>query len=178
METIESMIACNRFWQGLPQEFLPIVVQTASHHRFGLGDLIFREHQEADHLHLVHKGKVALEAFVPGRGVVTLQVLGPGEALGWAWLFAPYRWQYGARSVDATEVVSFSASSLRQLAEQNPAFGRELVTRTAKVLLERMQATRVKLREFQGPDAGHRVGDCLGDVEVDEETEPYTHKPV
>jgi len=177
MQSIESLIVGHPFWQGLPPEFLPLVAQSGTLQPFGVGDLIFQERQNADHLYLLHHGKVALETFVPGRGVVTLQVLGPGEALGWSWLFPPYCWQYSARSVDATEIVAFSAASLRQQAEKDPAFGRDLVTRMAQVLLQRLQATRQKLQEFNDPGVGQRIDECLGDVEVDENTERYRDTP-
>jgi len=166
MHNLESLIVGHPFWHGLPPEFLPLVVESATLQAFGVDELIFRERDDADHLYLLHHGRVALEAFVPGRGVVTLQILGPGEALGWSWLFPPYRWQHSARSVDATEIVSFSAASLRQKAEQHPAFGRDLVTRMAQVLLQRLQATRQKLQEFHDPGVGQGIDQCLGDAEL------------
>jgi len=164
MQTIEAIIAGHPFWHGLSSEFLPSVAESAALQAFGVDELIFHERQDADHLYLLHRGRVALEAFLPGRGVTTLQMLGPGEALGWTWLFPPYRWQHSARSVDATEIVSFSALSLRHQAEKCPAFGRDLVTRMAQVLLQRLQATRQKLREFHDPGVGQSIDECLGNA--------------
>jgi hypothetical protein len=110
-----------------------------------------------------------LETFVPGLGMVTVYTLAAGEALGWSWLFPPYCWQFTARSVDATEIITFSAASLRGKAEQDPAFGRELVTRMAQVLLHRLKATRLKLQEFTDPALGLDIDECL--VARSEETE-------
>ena len=109
-------------------------------------------------------------AFVPGEGVSVLTVLHPGEALGWSWLFPPYRWQFSARSVDATEVIVHSADQLRKLAQENPAFGKELVTRMAQVLLERLKATREKLEELRVPECGAHIDECLGEPE---DADPY-----
>lgn len=175
MNNTEVIIASHPFWQGLSREFLPLVAESARLSCYGVGDLIFQERQNAEHLYLLHRGQVALEAFVPGRGVTTLQMLGPGEALGWSWLFPPYRWQYSARSVDATEIIEFNAAGLRAQAEEHPTFGRDLVTRMAQVLLRRLQATRLKLQEFHDPGVGARIDECLG--EMDEESDPVHYSP-
>lgn len=173
MDNIEAIIVGHPFWQGLRPEFLPLAGESARLQRYGLGDLIFHERQNAEHLYLVHRGQVALEAFLPGSGVTTLQVLGPGEALGWSWLFPPYRWQFSARSVDATEIIEFSAASLRAKAEAYPEFGRDLVTRMAQVLLQRLQATRLKLQEFRDPGVGRHLEEHLSDVDEEAEAVNY-----
>ena len=159
--SLAEIVAAHPFWQGLPHEYLPALVRAAALQRFGVGDVIFQERHEADHLYLLHQGQVALEAFMPGQGVTTLQVLAAGEALGWSWLFPPYLWQCTARSLDATEIVAFSASSLRAVAERNAGFGRDLVTRMSQVLLHRLEATRLKLREFHGSVLPPGAPDCL-----------------
>ena len=168
MDNITTCIASHPFWAGTAPEHIAKLARFAKLGRYGVGDLIFQERHEADHLYLLHRGHVALEAFLPGTGVTTVSVLGPGEALGWSWLFEPYQWQYSARSVDATEVIAFSATELREMAEQSPAFGRELVTRMAQVLLQRLQAERHKLNEMQSAQ-NQPLADVLGDL--DEEGE-------
>ncbi|MGD0538490.1 MAG: cyclic nucleotide-binding domain-containing protein [Verrucomicrobiota bacterium] len=175
METTETVIASHPFLRGLGIEVLPMLARAATLQHYGVGELIFQERREADRLYLLQHGHVALEAFVPGRGTVVLQTLGPGEALGWSWLFPPHRWQFSARSVDATQIISFDAARLRELAEEHPDFGRELVTRMAQVLLARLQATRTKLEEFHYPGSQGRIDDCL--TEPDEEGEP-TRQPL
>ncbi len=168
MDNIATCIASHPFWAGAAPEQIARLAGFAKLDRYGVGDLIFQERHEADHLYLLHRGHVALEAFLPGTGVTTVSVLGPGAALGWSWLFEPYQWQYSARSVDATEVIVFGASELRAMAEQSPAFGRELVTRMAQVLLQRLQAERHKLTEMQSAQ-NQPLADVLGDLDEEEE---------
>lgn len=168
MDTVESILTAHPFWKEAAPDQIQKLASLAQINRYGVGDLIFQERHDADHLYLVHRGRVALEAFLPGTGVTTVSILGPGEALGWSWLFEPYSWQYSARSVDATEVIALSAAGLRRMAEENPAFGRDFMNRMAKVLLQRLQAERLKLRELH--QAQHKpLEDVLGDV--DEEME-------
>ncbi len=161
MVTLETTVAAHPFWQGLDPRLLPPLTRYARLLRFGVGDPIFQERHQADHLYLVQSGQVTLETFVPGHGVTTLQILSAGEALGWSWLFPPYRWQFGARSTDVTEIIAFDGAALRGLAGAHPAFGQALVTRMAQVLLCRLQATCHKLQEFHHPDAGQGLDECL-----------------
>jgi CRP-like cAMP-binding protein len=172
MDPIASSLAAHPFWKDIDPALLPKLAKLAQLNRHGVGDLIFQERHEADHLYLLHRGHVALEAFLPGTGVTTLAILGPGEALGWSWLFEPFRWQYSARSVDATEVIAFSAARLRQMADEDPAFGRELVTRMAQVLLQRLQLTRHKLGEFHDTTKARNLDDVLGEADEEMEAAP------
>jgi CRP/FNR family cyclic AMP-dependent transcriptional regulator len=87
---------------------------------------------------------------MPGKGVITIQTLGPGEALGWSWLFPPYRWHLSARSADITEAVCFGARGLRDYAEENHDFGYDLAMRVGQIMLQRLQATRLLPAEAYG----------------------------
>jgi len=93
---------------------------------------------------------VSLETFVPGQGNVPVQTVGPNEPLGWSWLFPPFRWHFTARTIEPCEIVSFSAASLREMADEDQQFGYALLRRVSQVMLGRLQATRLKLIEFYG----------------------------
>jgi len=168
MDSIETIVLGHPFWQGVDAQFVPLLADSAKLQYFGVDDIIVQERHEADHLYLVHRGQVALEYFIPGSGVVTMQILGAGEALGWSWLFPPFQWQCTARSLDATEIIAFNAGQLREAAQRNPAFGRDLVTRMAKVLLHRLQANQQKFKEFTDVNVGKGIEECLsqsGEIE-------------
>lgn len=168
MNQLQELIAAHPFWQGISPEHIARLAGLAAVQHYGVGELIFQERHEATHLYLVQHGHVALEAFLPGIGVTTILILGSGEALGWSWLFAPYRWQYSARSVDVTEIIALDAGRLRELVDQDPVFGRDLITRTAKLLEQRLLAERGKLVELQRAQT-QPLGDVLGEPEEDPE---------
>lgn len=127
---------------------LEVLTECASVEQFGLGQPIFQAGARAEQFYLIHSGRVGLEMFVRGKGIVTIQTIDAGEALGWSWLSPPYCWHFDARSHQVTDALVFPAQTLRSYAEQDHDFGYELATRVAQVMLQRLQATRLKLVDF------------------------------
>jgi hypothetical protein len=64
----------------------------------------------ADRFYIIHKGRVALETFVPRSGPTTVQTVNAGAALGWSWLYPPYQWQFSARAVEPVGQIVFAVS--------------------------------------------------------------------
>ena len=148
MQRLDDTIRSHPFWQGINPCYFHLLNECAAFVKFGFEQPIFRAGIKAEQFYLICSGQVALETFVPGKGAITIETLGPGEALGWSWLFPPYRWHFSARSVDLTEMVAFDVHRLRKHAEENHDFGYELATRIGQVVLKRLQATRLQLLEF------------------------------
>jgi len=76
---------------------------------------------------------------------VPIQTIASGDVLGWSWLFPPYKWNFDARAVKPTKAIIFFAVNLRRQCENDPKLGLELMTRVAKVVITRLQATRQQL---------------------------------
>jgi CRP/FNR family cyclic AMP-dependent transcriptional regulator len=150
IDTLDSLIIKHPFLAGLNPHFYHLFADCASLRRFGPGQEVFHEGNDARDFYLIQSGGVKLEAFVPGCGRVTIQTLGPGEPLGWSWLFPPYQWHFTASATSPTELIVFDAASLRDKAEENRDFGNELLTRVAKILLQRLQTTRLQLIDLYG----------------------------
>ncbi len=145
LDTLTDLIKSHPFVAGLDPDFYEYFHDCATVRRFASQQQIFHEGAEADHFYLILSGEVALETFVLGCGTVTIQRLGPKEALGWSWLFPPYQWHFTATTLAPTEVISFNAEALRVKAAENRDFRDELLTRVSKTLLERLQGTREQL---------------------------------
>jgi CRP-like cAMP-binding protein len=153
MQTIEAKdnIAIKHpFLDNLSPEFQEFLEKCGSLRKFDSGKEIFHEGNQAERFFLILSGSVILETFVPGCGTVTIQRLGSGQALGWSWLFDPYQWHFSATTDAPTELIEFDAAKLRKKANQNPRFANELLTRVARILLERLQFTRGQLIDFYG----------------------------
>jgi CRP/FNR family transcriptional regulator, cyclic AMP receptor protein len=146
MKTLEDILSLHPFWNNLPRQYFPLLIECAVIERFQPGEQIFKRGYDADHFYLIRHGKVALEAaYVPGEGLITIQTLGAGEALGWSWLFPPHQWHFSARAVEPTEAVVFKADALRNKAKETPAFGYNLALRVGDIMLRQLLATRIRL---------------------------------
>jgi len=148
MENVESVVARQPFLHGLKPYHFQTLSKCASFADFEPNVIIFREGTEAGHFYLVHDGRVALDTLVPGQGLRTVETIGPGDALGWSWLFAPYLWHFTARTLQAGKLVSFDAHRLREKIETDHDLGYELFRRFARVMLQRLQATRLQTAPF------------------------------
>jgi CRP/FNR family transcriptional regulator, cyclic AMP receptor protein len=114
------------------------------------GEMLFREGDAADAFYVVRRGRVALELFIPNRGPLTIETIEPGEVVGWSWLFTPYRWHFDGRAVGAVRAIAVDGACLRGKCDADPALGYELMRRFSQVMLERLQATRLRLADLYG----------------------------
>ncbi len=150
METIETILRDVPLFQGLKPEQLELIAGCGSNVHFSEGELLFRDGEEADTFYVLRHGGVALETFVPARGAVTIETLEAGEVVGWSWLFQPYRWHFDARALSVVRATSFDGACLRGKCEADPVLGYALMTRFAQVMIERLQATRLRLLDVYG----------------------------
>jgi CRP/FNR family cyclic AMP-dependent transcriptional regulator len=150
MQTIDTLLQDVPIFHGMSQEALELLAGCASNTRFADGEVLFREGDEADTFYVIRHGRVALEIFVPARGAVTIETIDPGEVIGWSWLFAPYRWHFDAKALGLVRATVFDAACLREKCQQDTAFGYDLMSRFAQVMIERLQWTRLRLLDLYG----------------------------
>ena len=142
MTPLVQRIAAHPFCGGMDRAHLALLADGAEEARFRPGDLIFRTGDPAELFYLAEEGRVAIEAHEHARASVTVQEIGPGEALGWSWLFPPHRWQFHARALQPARLVALDALHLLASAERDREFGFELMLRGVRVITERLQAVR------------------------------------
>ena len=144
-DSLKHLLGCHPFFAGMKPEHLEIIAQGATKTAFSVGDFLFVEGEPANHFYLISSGRIALEAHEPADGTILLQTIGPGDVLGWSWLFAPYVWHFRARAAEPVKLISLNAAHLLIVAEENRDFGYELMKRVAQVLIRRLQTTRRQL---------------------------------
>jgi CRP-like cAMP-binding protein len=152
IEDLAGLVARHPLLEGLPGGIPERVAGCARNVVFDAGALLLAEGEPADTLYLLRRGRVALEVHSPGRGTLVIETLDAGAAVGWSWLFPPYRWHLDARAIGPVGAVAVDARCLRDKADADPAFGYELMKRVSAVLLDRLQATRLRLLDLYGND--------------------------
>lgn len=150
MKTAEQVLAEQPFFKGLDARYLRLCVGCATSVYYEAGAYIFREGEQAENFYLITQGRVALETVAAQRGSVLIETIEAGEALGWSWLFPPYRWHFAARAVEPVQAIVFDGPCLRTIADKDHDFGYELVKRVTAIITERLQATRLRLLDMYG----------------------------
>lgn len=150
MRTLDALIVESPVFKGLDQDQLELIAGCATNVVFAAGDRLFREGDQADTFFLIRHGLVALDAYVPNRGQLTMETVGPAEILGWSWLLPPYRWHFTGRAVEQVRAIQFDGACLRGKCEDDPVLGYDLLNRFAQVLVSRLQATRLQLMDVYG----------------------------
>src|SRR5579863_3605457 len=94
-----ALIAAQPYFKGLSTRHLKILASSAIEWEVAAGDSIFEEGDHANRFFIILEGEVLLESETKNRGRIAIQTLGPGDDLGWSWLFPPFHTQFSARAV-------------------------------------------------------------------------------
>ena len=68
--------------EGLSADEVRRLLSVARRRRFSRGEVVFHQHDPADSLHLIEKGRFSVRAMTPRGDVATIAVRGPGEEFG------------------------------------------------------------------------------------------------
>ncbi len=147
-DSLARALRDHDFFKEFSSEQLAELAAIASEIEFVRGDLIFAEGGHADSAYAIVDGSVALELNVSHRGNHIVQTLHRGEMLGWGWLFPPHRWAFSALALDPTHLIRFDADQLRSLQDEDCALGYKMMKRFARVMTDRLAATRLQLVDF------------------------------
>ena len=150
METLEPILAKTPLFRDLPPTYVALLTGCASNVRFAAGDLVFRQGDPADLFYIIRHGQVALEVHAPGQGSITIDTLEEGELVGWSWLFPPYRSYFDARAVTMTRALALDGACLRGKCDSDHSLGYMLMKRIAPMIVDRLQATRMRLLDLYG----------------------------
>ncbi|WP_200841636.1 cyclic nucleotide-binding domain-containing protein [Actinomadura sp. K4S16] len=146
-------LAEERFFAGMPGSHLAALAATATAMDVPAGHRFFEEGWAAGHFWLLRSGTVALDLQVPGRGAVVVETLPPSSVLGWSWMFPPHIWRFGAVSLGPVRALRFEGAEVRELCAADLRLGYDLTLRFGAVLLDRLEATRVRVLDlYAAPD--------------------------
>jgi CRP/FNR family transcriptional regulator, cyclic AMP receptor protein len=149
-QQLDEILAHVPFFEGMGQGEMTLIAGCGRNVHFDVGETIFRQGDAADNFFVIRHGTVAVGNFVPPRGELVIETLEAGDLLGWSWLFPPYRSHFDARALSAVRATQFDGACLRGKCAADPAFGYDLMSRFAQVLIERLQWTRLRLLDIYG----------------------------
>jgi CRP-like cAMP-binding protein len=157
MKTIADMTAGLEAFAGLSREQLELVAGCGRTALIEPGAHAFRTGDPATTFYAIRSGRIALEIPAPARRPLVIETLDAGDVLGWSWLFEPYRVRYDARAVETVHAVAFDGLCLRGKCDADPELGYALMGRFAQIIIERLQATRMRLLDVYGHPGAEAV---------------------
>ena len=147
--TLEPILKMHLFFAGMNDAAITLISGCAKNVRFDAGTSIARQGEAADEFYLIREGRVGV-AFPSPQGEMTIQTLNAGDIVGWSWLMPPYEWQFDVTAVTATRAIAMDGKCLRTTCEEDTRLGYELMKRLSRVMVERLQATRIQLLDVYG----------------------------
>ena len=141
-----ELIDRQPFFKGVLRPQLQLLAASAMEMQFAEGESVLQEGAPANRFYLILEGRVALELEVdPDSPRLTVQLLGPGDDIGWSWLFPPYSVHLSARALAPTKTIFFYGTRLREQCEQDHELGYQLMKRIAEVATQCLQSTQQSL---------------------------------
>jgi CRP-like cAMP-binding protein len=154
VNSIDELVGAHPFAAGLSDEHLALVAGCAQNVALDVGAMLCTEGESADTFYLLRRGHVSIEVHQAGRGPIVIETVGPGDAVGWSWLVAPYRWTFDARALEPVGALAIDGACLRAKSFENASLGFALLSCVSQELLGRLQATRVRLLDLYGDSRG------------------------
>lgn len=153
MRADAEMLESFELLAGLPTAALERIAAMASEEHHAEGNVLFSEGSPAQALYLVLRGKVSLEKRVQlGRTgtarQASIEVAGPWDAIGWSSLVVPYQYTSSGVCLEDTLVLTVPGVELRQLMEEQPEAGYQLMGRAASIIRTRLASTTALLTYF------------------------------
>ena len=147
-EPIAMRVALHPFLAGMNREQLALLSNCATSVHFEKGQIVFREGEKANRFYLIETGKVVLESSEGVGNSVMIPTIGPGDLLGWSWMFPPYTWQFTARAVEPTAAIFLYGTILREYCEKDYSLGYELLKRMSVVMVKTFAGCSQKRGRF------------------------------
>jgi CRP/FNR family transcriptional regulator, cyclic AMP receptor protein len=142
--SMDVRIAEQPFFHGMPPRYLQTLAALAVVKEYEPGQMIFETGHPAEGLYVVERGRLVLEARQAGVSV-PVQIIRAGDAVGWSSFCEPYEWQFGARALDLSTTIFFTAAQIRERCAADYHLGYELTKRITRMMLQRLQATRNRM---------------------------------
>lgn len=136
------------FLTGLSEEAVDLLAQNVEEVSFENGVDILLEGGEATKMYLIKDGNVEIGSEMGEQPRQRVQIVGPGDVLGWSWLFSPYIWSFSAKTLTPVRAYEFNGVAVRRYCDEHPKVGYELVLRFAKLMSMRLHEVNANIAEM------------------------------
>ncbi len=128
-------------FNGLPTSLLEEIAAISKKASYKNDEFVFREGEQADKLHLLVNGSVALRVKLTSRpdAVTVSFISSPYQSFGWSGLVPPYHYTSSAQCDEDSNLITIPAEPFMKLLEQNPESGFKVMQRIAVIIADRLR---------------------------------------
>jgi CRP-like cAMP-binding protein len=111
------------------------------------GETVFREGQDADKLHFLLKGSIALRVNIMTRPEsVTVSFVSKGhECFGWSGIVPPYHYTATAYCDEESRILAVQGKEFMEIISENTVDGFKIMQRIAEIISDRLRNSRQAL---------------------------------
>ncbi len=142
---LEKCISCLPFFDGMRTDHIRKLTDSAMRTEFSPGQNIFLTGEAANRFYIIESGKAEIAVSGLNDELISVQVLNPGEVLGWSWLYPPHKWNLSASAVGKCGAISFYGTHVLHECKNDVELSNDLYQRIAQVMLDRMHHIMGKL---------------------------------
>ena len=148
---LEKRISCLPFFDGMRTDHIRKLTDSAMRTEFSPGQNIFLTGEAANRFYIIESGKAEIAVPSLNDELISVQVLNPGEVLGWSWLYPPHIWNLSASAVGKCGAISFYGTHVLHECKNDVELSNDLYQRIAQVMLDRMHHIMGKLVDSWKP---------------------------
>ncbi|MCG3209646.1 MAG: Cyclic AMP receptor-like protein [Anaerolineae bacterium] len=138
--------------QSMETSHLKKLAAIAREVKFPADRVIYRRGDTGQAVYLIEDGEVVIEMDIPGKGLMVMNTLGPGQFFGWSSLFPSERKMAWTRTTKTTRAIAFDAAQLRAACKNDHELDYAIVRRAAESTADRIRLNRQQLNDLITPE--------------------------
>jgi len=146
---IVELLRDTTFFRGIDDRYLHDLAPLCRQEEFANRTTIFEGSDRAKEVYFIVDGRISL-AICDATGCRQVATIEKGDLMGWAPLIGRTRLFDSARTISRVKTIVIDADELLKFCTAHTEFGFEFMRRAARVLAERLSATRIQLLEIGG----------------------------
>ena len=151
-QSTTEYLSAHEFFYEFSDDLLKFLCECSSTHEIKMGQILFRQGENADKFYVVRNGRISLQLPAIMGPTLEIQTLDKDQVLGWSWLISPYKWNFQTKAEEDTQLLQFDGASILARCEQDPKFGYELLKKFATLMSVGLNAARQKMMDEWNPN--------------------------
>ena len=143
----KEFLAEFELFKGIPEAVLHEIAGICQEISIKDGDVVFREGEKADLLHLLVKGSIALRVKLTSRPEhVTVSIVArPHQTLGWSGVVKPFHYTATAFCEEDSQLIAIPAQGFLDILGKHPEAGYAIMLRITEIISDRLRNSRQAL---------------------------------